>query len=637
MLNQDKYLTEAIRIGDSLLEDAIIKGDKCWWQTMEAPSGGNGEILWKETENLYSGVSGIAYFLIELHRVTRDKRYYDSLIKTANWLEWYCDQNETDYYAFYTGRLGVAFLFLSLAEHLENDDYVHKALKIAEKADKFLQREDLVCDLINGVSGSLLALIHIHQKTKSDRILHSIRKFTDYLIAHCQFAEYGIYWDRSPKNIRGLCGFSHGAAGIGYVFLELSQYFQNPTFQWIAQQAFSYENHHYNIENNNWPDFRRGFYTEVTYKQHVDAYLNGNKDFFLENRYMSAWCHGAPGIGLSRIRASEILEKGFLKDLNQALDQTKKSDVDKQQEYVSYTLCHGLCGNAFLFLEAHRILPEEKYLKWSKKIGDYAIDFFKKHTTYISGYSQGGLQEDKSLFMGSAGIGLFMSHLSQNGLKMSSILKPDISSKETFHDSELSRIDQNKIIESFAMRYFPRTTQSLDISKLDLPKKNEAISKKIIEYLEKQLSGTSEYIASFQLEKIKYLLHNKIESDSFLHISQQLEIEKNHKFLSTNSNISSLSLKLPESFRIVNGPQKNDQDENYLLLRPSHAGVSELPLTNFLHVLLTKFEHSINVTEVLNKIVEDFEENSETEKVKAFTIEQIKHAMKAGLLIQSLD
>jgi len=47
-----------------------------------------------------------------------------------------------------------------------------------------------------------------------------------------------------------LCGFSHGASGIGATFLELGYYFSNPVFYRIALDIFSHEDQYFNLENN---------------------------------------------------------------------------------------------------------------------------------------------------------------------------------------------------------------------------------------------------------------------------------------------------------------------------------------------------------------------------------------------------
>ena len=74
--------------------------------------------------------------------------------------------------------------------------------------------------------------------------------------------------------------------------------------------AFRYENYFFNKENNNWPDFRSRD-NVITTKTN-------------EMSYSSAWCHGAPGIGISRLMAYQITnDKRHIQDFNAALYTTK--------------------------------------------------------------------------------------------------------------------------------------------------------------------------------------------------------------------------------------------------------------------------------------------------------------------------
>ena len=61
------------------------------------------------------------------------------------------------------------------------------------------------------------------------------------------------------------------------------------------------ENHWFSEKDNNWPDFRTN--SQSTYEDGDDY---EDDDAF---RYAIAWCHGSPGIGLSRLYAYKILKK----------------------------------------------------------------------------------------------------------------------------------------------------------------------------------------------------------------------------------------------------------------------------------------------------------------------------------------
>jgi lantibiotic modifying enzyme len=77
-----------------------------------------------------------------------------------------------------------------------------------------------------------------------------------------------------------LTGFSHGAAGMAAALSRLAQASGDRRFAEAAQRAVAYERSTYVKEQGNWPDFR---------------------STSTPSQFMLSWCHGAPGILLSRL------------------------------------------------------------------------------------------------------------------------------------------------------------------------------------------------------------------------------------------------------------------------------------------------------------------------------------------------
>jgi lantibiotic modifying enzyme len=63
---------------------------------------------------------------------------------------------------------------------------------------------------------------------------------------------------------------------------------------------------------------------------------------------MTAWCHGAPGIALSRLRAYEILKDNAYEAEALVAVETTRHAVESRRlsANANYSLCHGLAGNA---------------------------------------------------------------------------------------------------------------------------------------------------------------------------------------------------------------------------------------------------------------------------------------------------
>jgi hypothetical protein len=74
--------------------------------------------------------------------------------------------------------------------------------------------------------------------------------------------------------------------------------------------------------------------------------------------YSVAWCHGAAGIALARLRAYELTQLPVLKhEAEVALETTfVHTEAVLRSGAGSYSLCHGLLGNAETLETGYRIL-----------------------------------------------------------------------------------------------------------------------------------------------------------------------------------------------------------------------------------------------------------------------------------------
>jgi hypothetical protein len=380
-------------IGDQILAATIEDQHGVYWRTMDSDAAMN--TVWVVSETLYQGTSGIVLFLLRLYQFSGDQKYLDCALKGCHWMIWNSRQNPSDNYAFYTGRMGTVFVLTKVSELTKEAKYLEAALEMAAGCSDFLKRKNLPDDIMNGVSGALLSLLHLHQASQKEWVMEKIREFLVVLVNKIHLDSVGFYWDRLPHHIKGLTGFGHGASGIAFVFLEAGYYLKNEACYGIAKEAFKYEDQYFNAEKLNWPDFRKGVFTEDDKIVHQREYLNENIDFFREPKFMNAWCHGAAGIGIARSRASFLLNEQ-INGLEHAIGKIIETNVASDLMNKSFTLCHGGGGNAeVLLLENEEAASEiaAKALKQKSELG-----------YYISGYGKG---EDNSLFLGNAGIGHF--------------------------------------------------------------------------------------------------------------------------------------------------------------------------------------------------------------------------------------
>ncbi len=662
---REQILAEARRLGDELLNRAEHDQNGMSWKSMNL--GQDRVIDWVKGPTIYSGVSGIALFFLELFRLTQNQEYLDAAVRGMRWTEWFCRENPTDYYALFTGRMGIPFALLRMYHFTKESAYLEKALAIVRTGCDFLKAANRVNDLIGGTSGALLGLLHLHAASREGWLLETIDRFIEHLLAAAHAGKSGLYWDRSPMHISGLCGFSHGAAGFGFVFLELGRYFRNEAFYWLADQAFGYETNYFDKEKKNWLDLRKGIYNDEDYQKHEKAYLEGDLDFFTRGGDMNAWCHGAAGLGLSRLRAFELLDNPqYADEARTAVEKTRTTDIELESPRPGFILCHGSGGNADLFLEAYRTFKDESYLSLAETVARRALAYREEKGIYISGFADAGKEEDTSLFMGSAGIGYFYLRVLSPSAVPSILLprleaepvEPKIGSSYPHIGISIGEIEKRVL-----KRYFERTIavgEKLMGSGLNgyfsgrSRQNRQGFKESFIDFaagaVPRLPPEKRELMAEiFDLERQKLRMDEAVSSHSLLSIQDQVRAKEAEKWSNGDESILALRLALAPEVEIGtsrwNWDLKSDRlwlrnlekesDEFYLLLKPAPIAVMEEHLSPFSYVVLTAFEEAHPVKDVVPEVIDAFESLSpEEEKIlKDKIIEQVRVALSAGILL----
>jgi lantibiotic modifying enzyme len=223
-----------------------------------------------------------------------------------------------------------------------------------------------------------------------------------------------------------LTGFSHGTAGIAWALLELFLGTGKVEYRTAALHAFAYERIEFSRQHANWPDFR-------TMNERTPPGTG-------EPSYSVAWCHGAPGIGLSRLRAYAILkDKNCLAETEVALATTRQLLSTVSLANQNFSLCHGAGGNAELPLDAGEALDRQSLKAAAEEVGWYGIEtYLKARRSWPCGVVPGG--ETPNLMLGLAGIGHFYLRL-YDSARVPSVLivgpRPAPSSSEQSGKAEL--------------------------------------------------------------------------------------------------------------------------------------------------------------------------------------------------------
>jgi lantibiotic biosynthesis protein len=215
-----------------------------------------------------------------------------------------------------------------------------------------------------------------------------------------------------------LTGFSHGTAGIGYALTELARTCGDERYLRAAEAAFAYEEAVFDARTANWPDFRT---LGSSPRSQREARRNGAV------AGGSFWCHGAPGIALSRLRVSAQFSDRRRRSEAEIAISTTAGIVNAMLEsgVANYSLCHGLIGNAEILAEATRgdVGVTEELESLVVAVADsgcaaYAIPGRQWPCGTLEGESPG-------LFLGLAGIGRFYLRLEHPNLPLLTMLKPE--------------------------------------------------------------------------------------------------------------------------------------------------------------------------------------------------------------------
>lgn len=383
------FLNEARAIADRLLQLALVKNETIGWLVLN-PVGGQ---EWRPVPagpDLYNGLPGIALFLAYLGELSGEQRYADMarlavktlreifLPRTGLW-QW-------GTIGAFDGLGSLIYLFSHLGSLWHDPTLCHDAeemlplLRVLLKADK-------ACDFLAGAAGSLSALLSLYTASPEQATLDAAIWCGEHILEQARSMPQGIAWSPQEEGVP-LAGISHGNAGIALSLLRLATVTGDERFRQAARQAMEYERSLFCEEKHNWPDLREvRTLADIAHKQDL--------------RYMIAWCHGAPGIGLARLAS-----------LQHDDDAAIRLEIDEVVQCVleqgfgrNHSLCHGDMGNLEVLLLATQFLPDYARTKIDPLFGPLQTALLESmHTQgWLSGIPRP--METPGLMLGLAGTG----------------------------------------------------------------------------------------------------------------------------------------------------------------------------------------------------------------------------------------
>jgi len=349
-IERTRLLEAACAVADSLESSAIRWNGGVSW----AGLGVADERKWCLTTtglDLYDGLPGIAMFFAYLGSITGESRYTELGYKTCDTmlrrLE-KCALADLSVGGF-AGWGGVVYALAHLG-------FLWRDSKLSREAENIVQRvsglstSDRNFDIIAGSAGWIACLIALYQQRPSPAVLVAAKACGEHLAAHAEPMPAGVGWI-IPRQAVALSGFAHGAAGIAWALSQLGGVSGEELFPRTADAAIAYERTLFDPEAANWRDLRTW----------------GKSLAKTEGPPMSAWCHGAAGIGLARLTSAGQGDRDEVRrEIDTALGTTIRTGLGH-----NHSLCHGDGGRVELLLQAGHVL---KHAGWNLEAHQIAHD-----------------------------------------------------------------------------------------------------------------------------------------------------------------------------------------------------------------------------------------------------------------------
>jgi lantibiotic modifying enzyme len=337
------FLELAGRLGREIAGSAIWFDGRCNWVGAlpldESRVSGSAEMA-ALGPDLYGGTSGVALFLAEAGARLDDDSLRAAALAAIRLALDHPDRIDPQVRdGLYGGCIGIAYAAARVAGLLGAEDVHARAreLLVAWRRDSTRSESS---DLMSGCAGAVVGLVALSRMVAEPWLVDAAAGLGDELIARADVTVAGWSWaDPGQPAMYNLCGYVHGAAGIGHALAELFGATREARFRKAAERAFDYERSWLDFRTRTWPDLRG-----VARRAGRDAPVPVS----------DSWCNGALGIMLSRLRAGELFaSEGLRHEADSALASCERHVAQLLASAPDdFSLCHGAAGAADVLLHA---------------------------------------------------------------------------------------------------------------------------------------------------------------------------------------------------------------------------------------------------------------------------------------------
>jgi lantibiotic modifying enzyme len=390
------FLEQASAIARRICRDAIWSEGSCNWMGPSVGSSNSWDVRHSSFgPDLYSGTSGVALFLAAIAQTLNEPLITETAAGAARHAQRHAENFPPPLrVGVYSGTIGIAWALIRIGELLAAPAWQEQGIVLLDQIDA--EVTDAGMDVMSGYAGAIPVLLELSRRYARPAWVELAARWADRLWEAAVKSSEGWSWRmiEFPGQTAGrnLTGFSHGTAGIGWALFELFGATGETRFRAAAEEAFRYERTHYSAANENWPDFRDFLQRPGSPATPV---------------FSNAWCHGAPGIALARMRAWSLTGSTEARaEAEAAIRTTRRALESPDTATAGFSLCHGCAGNADVLLEADRIFGAPDLREIAETIGNRGSEQFEsQRLPWPCGLAGAG--ETASLMLGTAGIGYF--------------------------------------------------------------------------------------------------------------------------------------------------------------------------------------------------------------------------------------
>jgi lantibiotic modifying enzyme len=331
-------LDTAVALAAGVCRDALWHRGRCTWLGDQVVPDSTPTRLQRVTlgPSLYDGTIGIALVLARLHAATGEATFARTAAGAAE-QSLVLLERAPRRAGLYSGTTGVALALTELGEQTGSEKYLDAARSLLADLPAWRPGRTQL-DVISGAAGVLVAALRLSGRGLAPGLPESAVGLGEVLLDRAIREGDDDYWSWQTSYEEGrppLAGLSHGTAGIAWALGELYATTGSARYREAAMGACRRERHLFDPKVGNWPDLRR-------------------RD---RAAFMTAWCHGAPGIGLSRLRLHQILGHDSLLEDARAAYRTTRESLSSGRRFGT-SLCHGWAGNAEIAFDAASFLGD---------------------------------------------------------------------------------------------------------------------------------------------------------------------------------------------------------------------------------------------------------------------------------------